>query len=174
MWPASVSNTAITILFLVPAVRQLAHGRGTCSHKPMEKRMKVYYGVRTKAGCVVTVDGAPLNPCLSHGSAPRCPFEWGFSGDGPLRLALSLLVSALDNDERALRLHKAFMESVLARMCGPGVDDGGIGDNWLMNDELIGSWAWREEHDQASQAVPDRTDAGSSPAPAVLPAQPGA
>lgn len=41
-------------------------------------------------------------------------FEWGYGGSGPAQLALAILADALDDDERALRLHQKFKWQVIA------------------------------------------------------------
>ena len=41
-------------------------------------------------------------------------FSWGYGGSGPAQLALALLADALDDDDRAIRLHHAFKFKVVA------------------------------------------------------------
>jgi hypothetical protein len=54
--------------------------------------MRTYLGIRTPDGCVVTVDGKPLNPRLDLFNHSPTGFEWGYSGSGPAQLALAILV----------------------------------------------------------------------------------
>jgi hypothetical protein len=42
-------------------------------------------------------------------------FSWGYPGSGPAQLALALLLDALGDKQRALRLHQRFKSSVVAR-----------------------------------------------------------
>jgi len=55
--------------------------------------VRTYEGRRTEFGCVVTVDGQPLDPRLDLVS--HCPqgFEWGYArGTGSAQLALAIVV----------------------------------------------------------------------------------
>jgi hypothetical protein len=40
-------------------------------------------------------------------------FEWGYSGSGPAQLALALLVDALGDRDRAVKLHQAYKARVV-------------------------------------------------------------
>ena len=53
--------------------------------------MSTYSGVRTDAGCVVTVDGKPLGPRLDLFNHSPTGFEWGYFGSGPAQLALAIV-----------------------------------------------------------------------------------
>ena len=41
-------------------------------------------------------------------------FSWGYGGSGPAQLALALLANALDDDDRAIRLHHTFKFKAVA------------------------------------------------------------
>src|SRR6266567_3984933 len=60
-----------------------------------ESRMKRYLGDRTIDGVKVTVDGAPLDPCLDVMEFTKNGFEWSYEGPEPRQLALALLVDHL-------------------------------------------------------------------------------
>lgn len=45
-------------------------------------------------------------------------FAWGYDGNGARQLALAILADRLQNDERALRLHEAFAQQVIAKLVG--------------------------------------------------------
>jgi hypothetical protein len=78
--------------------------------------MKVYEGGRSLDGAVVTVDGAPLDPCFDIRRFSRMGFEWTYEGDGPRQLALALLTDHLGDPHRALALTEVFMRSVVAEL----------------------------------------------------------
>ena len=83
---------------------------------------KTYIGIpRRESGsgqCLVTVcDGQKCQPLpLRLDLFNHCPsgFGWGYGGSGPAQLALALLANALDDDDRAVRLHHAFKFKVVA------------------------------------------------------------
>ncbi len=78
--------------------------------------MKIYEGGRGLDGAVVTVDGAPLNPCFDIKRFSRMGFEWTYEGDGPRQLALALLCDHLGDPQRALTLTETFMRNVVAEL----------------------------------------------------------
>ena len=78
--------------------------------------MKVYEGGRGLEGSTVTVDGRPLSARHDLMCISRTGFEWGFEGPAPAQLALALLADHLGNGADALRLHRAFMREVVARL----------------------------------------------------------
>jgi len=51
----------------------------------------IYKGTRTERGCVVTVDGRPLDPRNKVRNHSPDGFEWGYAGSGPAQLALAIL-----------------------------------------------------------------------------------
>src|SRR5215207_674530 len=73
--------------------------------------MRVYRGERTREGCHVTVDGAPLRvrSDLSGGSAA---FDWGYVGNG--QLSLALLADLLGDGQKAKALCEVFEREVVA------------------------------------------------------------
>ena len=76
--------------------------------------MKRYLGDRTIDGVKVTVDGAPLDPCVNIVEFSKNGFEWSYEGPEPRQLALALLADHLGDDNRALALYDAFMRRVVA------------------------------------------------------------
>ncbi len=91
--------------------------------------MTNYTGVRDTKGAVVTADGKALDPRHDLRNLSMV-FEWGYSGSGPMQLALALLAHHR-GDEEALRLYKDFAEAVIAEMTddewsldGDGIDRG--------------------------------------------------
>ena len=61
--------------------------------------MSVYQGTRTPAGCMVTVDGEPLDPRLDLRDHSPTGFNWGYSGSGPTQLALAILAHHFTRDD---------------------------------------------------------------------------
>jgi hypothetical protein len=59
--------------------------------------MTLYKGVRTDAGCLVTVDGSPLD--LRNHSLDCA--VWGYGKSGPAQFALALLADATGDEELA-------------------------------------------------------------------------
>ncbi len=90
--------------------------------------MKVYKGLRTQHGCVVTVDGAPLDPRLDLMSHSVAGFEWGYDGTGPRQLALAILADLFGDDSQALSQHKLFTESVVADLRD---------DEWTLSEQHV-------------------------------------
>lgn len=76
--------------------------------------VKHYLGERTIDGISVTVDGAPLDPRLDLKKLSPEGFEWTYEGAAPAQLALALLADHLEDDQRALALHEAFMRTAVA------------------------------------------------------------
>ena len=89
--------------------------------------MKIYRGVRTPRGCVVTVDATPLEwrPELGSGAAE---FEWGYDGAGPRRLALAILADFFGDDRTAVNHQRSFAEAVIAELKG---------DEWTLAQDSI-------------------------------------
>jgi hypothetical protein len=75
--------------------------------------MKRYLGDRTIDGVKVTVDGAPLDPCVNVKAFTDNGFEWSYEGPEPRQLALALLVDHL-GDAAALAAVEPFMRAVVA------------------------------------------------------------
>ena len=78
--------------------------------------MKIYAGDRTIDGIVVTVDGVPLNERLDLQAYSENGFEWTYEGVESTQLALALLADYLQDDQRALSLAQAFMQSIVANL----------------------------------------------------------
>jgi len=93
--------------------------------KPGMDAMKTYRGVRAGGGCVVTVDGAPLDPRLDLRRHSGAGFEWGYDGTGPRQLALAILADCLGDDMRALNGDQRFAATVIARL---------VGDQWSLDE----------------------------------------
>lgn len=93
--------------------------------------MKIYEGHRTPNGCVVTVDGRPLD--LRHDLRNHSPdgAEWGYGGSGPAQLALSLLADATGDDGLAQDHYQRFKREVVA---------GFARDRFLITQAEIRSW----------------------------------
>lgn len=76
--------------------------------------MKYYVGDRTIDGVKVTVDGAPLDPCIGVAEFSKNGFEWSYEGPEPRQLALALLVDHLGDKDRARANVEPFMRGVVA------------------------------------------------------------
>src|SRR5438309_10487367 len=76
--------------------------------------MKHYVGDRTIDGVKVTVDGAPLDPCMNIVEFTKNGFEWSYEGPEPRQLALALLVDHLGDKDKAKALVEPFMQAVVA------------------------------------------------------------
>ncbi|MEW6573146.1 MAG: DUF6166 domain-containing protein [Bacillota bacterium] len=87
--------------------------------------MKVYIGIRDKAGsCVLVRDTEidyvrTLNHVVRHSPSGM---EWGYSGSGPADLALSILTDALGSVEKADPFYQAFKWRVIARLDRQGFE----------------------------------------------------
>ena len=91
--------------------------------------MKVYSGDRTIDGVKVTVDGAPLDPCLNVEEFTKNGFEWSYEGPEPRQLALAMLVDHLGDKAAAKAMVEPFMREVVAN----------FGNEWEMNSVDIDS-----------------------------------
>ena len=89
--------------------------------------MKRYAGDRTIDGVKVTVDGAPLDPCVDVMEFTRNGFEWSYEGPEPRQLALALLVAHLGDKDKAKAWVEAFMRAVVAN----------FGNEWEMTSANI-------------------------------------
>jgi uncharacterized protein DUF6166 len=76
--------------------------------------MKRYVGDRTIDGVKVTVDDAPLDPCVNATEFSKNGFEWSYEGPEPRQLALALLVDHLGDPEKAKALVEPMMQAVVA------------------------------------------------------------
>jgi Family of unknown function (DUF6166) len=89
--------------------------------------MKVYSGDRTIDGVKVTVDGAPLDPCVNIMEFTKNGFEWSYEGPEPRQLALALLVDHLGDKAAAMAAVESFMSAVVAN----------FGNEWEMTSDDI-------------------------------------
>jgi len=89
--------------------------------------MKRYLGDRTIDGVKVTVDGAPLDPCLDVMEFTKNGFEWSYEGPEPRQLALALLVDHLADNAVAMAAAEPFMCAVVAN----------FGNEWEMTSDDI-------------------------------------
>jgi hypothetical protein len=89
----------------------LAAGRGLAD----VAATSLYEGRRLPTGCVVTVDGVPLEPRFDLARMAD-DFEWGYDGNGPRQLALALLADHRGDGAAALadyrRLTGALIETL--------------------------------------------------------------
>jgi hypothetical protein len=76
--------------------------------------MKHYSGDRTIDGVKVTVDGAPLDPCVNVMEFTKNGFEWSYEGPEPRQLALALLVDHLGDNAAAKAMVEPLMRAVVA------------------------------------------------------------
>jgi hypothetical protein len=76
--------------------------------------MKNYVGDRTIDGVKVTVDGAPLDPCVDVVEFTKNGFEWSYEGPEPRQLALALLLDHLGDRDKAKASVEPFMSAVVA------------------------------------------------------------
>lgn len=91
---------------------------------------KDYTGVRTEVGCVVKVNGKPLDPRNDLSNHSPTGFEWGYEGSGPAQLALALLADYTGKDDVAMRFHQQFKRDAIAPLDG----------DWTMTGEFIQTW----------------------------------
>jgi len=85
--------------------------------------MKHYAGDRTIDGIKVTVDGAPLDPCVNIMEFSKNGFEWSYEGPEPRQLALALLADHLGDHAAAKAAVEPFMRAIVAN----------FGNEWEMN-----------------------------------------
>jgi hypothetical protein len=97
--------------------------------------MRTYTGRRDRdRTCQVWVNDAgdarllPLRLDLYNHSPTG--FEWGYGGSGPAQLALALLADALDDDDRAVRLHQSYKFRVIGRL--PRDEDWTLSENEIL------------------------------------------
>jgi len=76
--------------------------------------MKVYAGDRTIDGVKVTVDGAPLDPCVNVVEFTKNGFEWSYEGPEPRQLALAILFNHLGDAAKAKAMVEPFMLAIVA------------------------------------------------------------
>lgn len=91
--------------------------------------MKVYSGDRTIDGVKVTVDGAPLDPCVNVVEFTKNGFEWSYEGPEPRQLAMALLVNHLGDNAAARAMVEPFMCGIVAN----------FGNEWEMTSDDIDS-----------------------------------
>ena len=75
--------------------------------------MKIYQGIRTPEGNIVTVDGVDLpRPPKDHDVVEVHDWEWGYRGAGPMCLAEAILHDFFHDLPSAQRLAPAFLEVI--------------------------------------------------------------
>ena len=89
--------------------------------------MKIYSGDRTIDGVKVTVDGAPLDPCVNVREFTKNGFEWSYEGPEPRQLALAILVDHLGDKAAAMAAVESFMRAIVAN----------FGNEWEMTSDDI-------------------------------------
>jgi len=89
--------------------------------------MKRYLGDRTIDGVKVTVDGAPLDPCVDVMEFTKNGFEWSYEGPEPRQLALALLMDHLGDKAAAMTAVESVMRAVVAN----------FGNEWEMTSDDI-------------------------------------
>jgi hypothetical protein len=86
--------------------------------------MKTYSGVRTAAGCAVTVTDADvcraLDPRFDLRTHSPEGFEWGYGGSGPAQLALALAADVLRDHDAALGIYQRLKFRVVSRLPADG------------------------------------------------------
>jgi len=91
-----------------------------------------YRGYREHGTARVVIDDKgrtrPLPKQLKLFNHSPTGFEWGYGGSGPAQLALAILVHALGDKDRALRLHQKFKWAVVARLPA---------DGWMLTPEVV-------------------------------------
>ncbi len=93
-----------------------------------------YHGRRAENECVVTKDGAELNPRLDLWAHSPTGLEWGYGGSGPAQLALALLADVLEDPREAVRLHQNYKWAVVAKL--PHVE-------WTLDSDQVRAMAFR-------------------------------
>jgi len=91
----------------------------------------IFRGTRTEEGCVVTVDGAPLDPRLDLFNHSPTGFEWGYAGSGPAQLSLAILAMLMD-DEVAVRLHQKFKFDFISPLSRD--------EDWELRSDQVHEW----------------------------------
>lgn len=92
-----------------------------------DQLMKLYTGTRLERGCIVEVDGEPLDPRLDLRNHSPDGFEWGYNGSGPSQLALALLVDCVDLWQ-ALACYQEFKARVVCHLPARG---------WTLSEDQI-------------------------------------
>jgi len=86
--------------------------------------MKTYSGVRTAAGCAVSVADADgcraLDPRFDLRMHSPDGFEWGYGGSGPAQLALALAADALGDDDAALGVYQRLKFRLVGQLPAAG------------------------------------------------------
>ncbi|MBN9597960.1 MAG: hypothetical protein J0G36_21735 [Afipia sp.] len=78
--------------------------------------MSVFAGTRSISGVLVTIDGRPLDRALQVKTYGSGFFEWSYEGDGPLQLALAILVQYYGDQQQALSMTERFMKAIVANL----------------------------------------------------------
>ena len=76
--------------------------------------MSVFAGTRSINGVQVTVDGRPLDQAIQVRTYGSGFFEWSYEGDGPMQVALAILIEYYGNQQQALSMAEMFMKAIVA------------------------------------------------------------
>lgn len=111
--------------------------------------MKKYEGYRDPdRGCMVTVDGEPLDLRLDLRDHSPTGFEWGYGGSGPSQLALAILADLLD-DDTALKYYQDFKRGCISRIGS---------ERWNLSEDAIKEWLRLEVQYQEHAAEVEAED----------------
>ena len=88
---------------------------------------RVYEGRRLPTGCLVTVDGKPLDPRYDLRKIAD-HFEWGYDGAGPRQLALALLADHFGSGDKAMGAYRRLTNALIESLHG---------DAWSLTGERI-------------------------------------
>ena len=105
--------------------------------------MKAYHGMRTEAGCTVTVEEDGQFTTLPHRLDLRCHsptgLEWGYGGSGPAQLALALAADVLQDDEKAQDVYQQLKFKLIGGLPHEG---------WVLTEARIRSAIDAVEHER--------------------------
>lgn len=78
--------------------------------------MGVFAGTRSINGVLVTIDGRPLDRAIQVRTYGSGFFEWSYEGDGPMQLALAILIEYYGDQQKALLMAEVFMKKIVANL----------------------------------------------------------
>jgi len=79
-------------------------------------QLKTYHGHRDPQGITVTVDDVALDPRYDLRQLSQSGFEWGYTGAGPMQLALAILADHFGDGGQALKEYRRYCELVIAEI----------------------------------------------------------